>query len=433
MKRRRAARSPDRHSAKRRVTLVVALCVLTLSLGAAAQSTAPRPHLSGSRLAVDVVKLRSGRILRGAVARSSADGSLTLVVSRDWLRKADPRLLATVEADEARVRPVALGQLRDRIGKELKAIPEDSGVATFLRVERKRVESLLAGGAPAESPQFVILEFTPKQIVRVTSASVERKRILAWSWHARLANVESREADDLARELRRKRIDPSQPPPDLSERLPPRMQDEREWSARMALATYALGKPLDFQGTGDVLVRTDRSKNGANIAPLAARLLGGQVDSLLKDLLGEQHSATAKPKSPNAWLEPAIREAERDKARAFRATRVDVSLERRQASVTSAFIVESPNGQWETLWTDRATEDSSQDRPAIEANIAGDPQVKAALGLLKSSGAGGEEQIRAAIRMGAATMAAQQAVNQRFTAFEERFLRRLDGPPLWWP
>ena len=359
--------------------------------------------------------------------------------------KADPKLLENLEADEAHTRIAALEQLRDRIKKELERVPEESAVAAFLRVERKRIENLLATPALSdkprpekpqpEQPQFVWLELSTKKIAKITSPSVDRKLIAGWSWYERLANVETREAEDLARELSRKRIDPAQPVPDLSERLPLRLQDEREWSARMALIHYSLGKPLDFQGTGDLLVRADHAKNAADVAPLVAKLFGGQVDSLLKDLLNEgllPPSAPASPKSSNAWLEPAIREAERDKVRAFRATRVDLGLERRQATVNSAFVVQLANGKWEVIWSDRDTEDGSHERPAIEAGIANDPQVKSALGLLKSLGGNGDDQVRSAIRFGAATMAAQQAVNSRFSRFQEPFLRGLDGPPLWW-
>ncbi|HEV8072446.1 MAG TPA: hypothetical protein VGP76_32305 [Planctomycetaceae bacterium] len=401
-----------------------------------AQSTLRAPHGPGSRLAVDVVKLKSGKTMRGTIARADAHGLLTMAVSREWLRKADPKMLASVEAEEAGTRVAALEQLRDRIKKELEQVPEESPVAAFLRVERKQVD-LLAESPQPEKPQFVWLELTAKKVAKIASPSGDQKRIAGWSWYERLASVETRDADDLARELARKRIDRAQPVPDLSERLPLRLQDEREWSARMALIHYSLGKPLDFQETGDLLVRADRAKNAGDIAPLVAKLFGGQVDALLKDLLNEGRSATdssapGSPKSSNAWLEPAIREAEREKARAFRATRVDLSLERRQATVHSAFAVQLANGKWEVIWSDRDTEDGSQERPAIEAGIANDPQVKSALGLLKSLGANGDDQVRTAIRFGAATMAAQQAVNSRFSKFQEAFLRRLDGPPLWW-
>jgi len=380
-----------------------------------------------------VVKLKSGKALRGAIARAEADGSLRLAVSREWLRQADPHLLASLEGDEARTRDAALEQLRDRIKKELEKIPEESPLGSFLRVEQKRVERLLADPRPAAQaePQFVWIKLTPKKIARIVSPSADHRRIAGWSWFERLANVETRDADDLERELRQKRIDPSQTLPDLSDRLPLRLQDEREWSARMALVSYSLGKPLDFQGTGDLLVRTDRAKNADDIAPLIAKLFGGQVDSLLKDLLNEGRPAESAPKASTAWLEPAIKEAEREKARAFRATRVDLSLERSQATVSSAFAVQLVSGEWKILWSDRDTEDGCQARPQIEANITADPQVKSALGLLKSLGAKGDDQVRSAIRMGAATMAAQQTVNNRFTAFQTPYLRQLDGPPLW--
>ena len=100
--------------------------------------------------------------------------------------------------------------------------------------------------------------------------------------------------------------------------------------------------------------------------------------------------------------------------------------------MNSVFVVQLANGKWETIWSDRAVEDASQARPAAEANITADPQIKSALSLLKSLGAGGDDQVGAAIRMGAATMAAQQTVNNHFATFETPFLRQLDGPPLSW-
>jgi hypothetical protein len=430
-------RAQTSRQARLLVLFVVAMLIGTTPSLTGAQSTPRLPRWSGSRLAVDVVKLKSGKTLRGTIARSDSDGSLTMAVSREWLRKADPKLLASVEAEEGRTRVAALEQLRDRIKGELERVSEESAVTTILRVERKRVESQLAEAARPEQPQFVWLELTAKKVSKISSPSIDQKRIAGWSWYGRLANVEARDAEDLARELARRRIDPAQPVPDLSERLPLRLQNEREWSARIALIHYSLGKRLDFQGTGDLLVRADHAKNAADVAPLVAKLFGGQVDALLKDLLNEGHSAPgppapASPKSSNAWLEPAIREAERDRARAFRATRVDLGLERRQATVNSAFAVQLANGKWEVIWSDRDTEDGSQVRPALEAGIANDPQVRSALGLLKSLGANGDDQVRSAIRFGAATMAAQQAVNSRFSRFQEPFLQRLDGPPLWW-
>ena len=154
-----------RAQTSRRTRLLVVLFIATTLIGTndsltVAQSTAGVPRRSGSRLSVDVVKLKSGKSMRGTIARADADGSLTMAVSRDWLRKADPKLLANVEAEEARTRVAAL-ELRDRIKKELERVSEESAVAAFLRVERKRVD-LLAESPQPEQPQFVWLELTAK-------------------------------------------------------------------------------------------------------------------------------------------------------------------------------------------------------------------------------------------------------------------------------
>ena len=241
----------------------------------------PSRHIASRLgLSVDLVRLKSGTTLRGAIARYEADGSLTMAVSREWLRKASPELFARRTRAEVSVRRAALEQLRDRLNQESVGVPEDSRLAAFLRSERKRVERLLAEAAPPDQPQFVWLDLAKKEIAKIKPAAAGNRRIAAWSWYERLANVETRDADDLARQLRRKGIDPAQPLPDLSDRFPLRMQDDREWRARMALVVYALDKPLDFQGTGDQLVPADRSANAKDAGPLIAKLLGGQVDAL---------------------------------------------------------------------------------------------------------------------------------------------------------
>jgi hypothetical protein len=389
-------------------------------------------HIAGrARLSVDVVSLKSGTTLRGAVARYDAGGSLTMAVAREWLRKASPDLFAKRTREEASVRRAALEQLRERLDKELVGVPNDSRLGAFLRSERKRAERLLAEAAPSDERQFVWLDLAKKEIAKLKPASAANRRIAAWSWFERLANVETRDADDLAHELERRGINPAQPLPDLSDRFPLRRQDDREWRARMALVVYALDKPLDFQGTGDVLVRADRSGNAKDAGPLLAKLLGGQVDTLLKDLLGENRSAAAKAGPADAWLKTAYREAESLKARGLRATRVELIPEGRLASVSSVFAVHRNSGDWEVIWSDRETQDGTKERAAMEATIADDPQVKSALANLHSLGAAADDQVRQAIRFGAATMAAQQAVDRRFFAFEGPLLQHLDGPPLW--
>jgi hypothetical protein len=395
------------------------------------QPKSVRHRAAHLQVAVDVVRLKSGTTLRGGIVHSAADGSLTMAVSREWLRKTNAALFTKRTNSEASVRRTALEELRDRVNRELGQIPEDSRFGAFLRLERKRVERLLVEAPARAEPQFVWLDLTKHEIARATPASVANRRIAGWSWYERLGNVETRDAAELEQQLRQRGIDPAQQLPDLADRFPLRRQDEQEWAARLALVEYALDKPLDFQGTGDRLVRVDRRSKPKDAAALVPSLLGSQVDAMLKDLLGDRRPPSANPETSDAWLKTAWQEANGEKARAFRATRVDLDMASRQATVESVFAIRLKNGGWKTIWSDRESRDATKERPATETAIFDDPQVKSALASLKSLGNVADDQVRQAVRFGAATMEAQQAVDRRFVAFESPYLQHLDGPPLW--
>ena len=328
-------------------------------------------------------------------------------------------------------------QLRDRLTKLLDMPPESPRSVFFLKEELERVEKLRARAEPPEPPQFVWFDAKKEAVAKVTPSAPDRQRVAIWAWSERLKEVETRDVADLTRELKQKEIDPTQPAPDLSDRLAAQLQEDREWAARMAVVEYAFGTPIDFQGTGDVLVRSNGSRDLKDMAPVIAKVLRGQVDSFLKDLTGDGRPGKGKAGSNNDWLKSAQLDAERQGATAFRATRVDLNVEGRQTAVQSVFVARLNTGlqaqsHWETIWSHRETADATKVRAETEARIANDPQVKQALDAVKKLGLGAEDQIQQAIRFGAATMAAQQAADSRFFEFRDRYVKHLDSPPLWW-
>ncbi len=420
-----------------RVTLARLLVVSLLGLGPACVMAQSAKSVPMSQLGVDVVGLKSGKSVRGAILKSEANGSVTMAVPREWLKQANPELLAKLAAEEATSQRVAWEQLRDRLTKLLAAPPESQRSVFFMKEELERVEKLLGQAEPPEPTQFVWFEAKREAITKVSPNTPERQRVAIWGWSTRLKDVETREVADLTRELKQKGVDPTKPAPDLSDQLAARLQDEREWAARLALVEYAFGTPIDFQGTADVLVRSDGSRDLKEMAPVIAKVLRGQVDSFLKDLTGGGRPAKSKPAANNDWLKPAMLETERLNSTAFRATRVDLNVEGRQTAVQMAFVVRiaaGPQGQsqWETIWSHRETADATKPRAESEARIANDPQVKQALDAVKKLDLGAEDQVQQAIRFGAATMAAQQTADSRFFEFRDRHLKHLDGPPLWW-
>jgi hypothetical protein len=408
-----------------RRSAVAGLLLLTFVAEAQAQKAVPT-----SQLAVDVVTLKSGKSVRGAVVKADA-GVLSMAVAREWLEHSAPDLYQKTVANESQLQRQIAEQMRDRLKKQLETPAQDQRLTFFLKQELERVESQLTRKEPVEPSQFLWLDLEQGSVARVTRAAPDRQRVAIWAWNESYPNVESRDVHDLERDLKQRKIDPTVPPPDLSNRLAPQLQDDREWDARLAIVEYALGESLDFQGTGTVLIRTDADQKGIDLAPILSKVMQTQVDSLLKDLVGD--SGPTKPSmKDNDWLKGATTEANRTGGRGFRATRVEVKVDQHQAAVQTAFAARMPNGSWETVWSVNETQDSTKPRADVEAKIADDPQVKQVLQTVKSFGLGADDQIRQAIRFGAATMAAQQAADGKFFEFRDRYLKRLDGPPLTW-
>ncbi len=155
------------------------------------------------------------------------------------------------------------------------------------------------------------------------------------------------------------------------------------------------------------------------------------MNRLLVESLGQtQRAKKSRPK----WFDIAKKTAEREHVLGVRVTRVDQNLVAKRASVESLFLARMPDGSWETVWKHSETVDASKKNPELEARIKEDSQVRKVLDAAKLFGLGGDEEpLRMALRFGAATMQAQESVDARFFEFRDRYLRRLDGPPIYWP
>ncbi|HEY4261390.1 MAG TPA: hypothetical protein VGM98_14580 [Schlesneria sp.] len=404
---------------------IAGLLLLTFAAEAQAQKAVP-----ASQLTVDVVTLKSGKSVRGIVVKADLE-MMSIAVSRGSLERSAPDLYQKAIANESQLQRQIAEQLRDRLKTLLETPPQDQRLAFFLKQELERAESQLTRKDPVDLSQFLWLDLEQGSVAKVVRAAPDRQRVAIWAWNESFPNVETRDVHDLERDLKQRKIDPTVAPPDLSNRLAPQLQDEREWAARMAIVEYAFGEPIDFQGTGNLLVRTSGDQKGIDLAPVLSQVMQSQANSLLKDLVGDGRSAVP-PVKESDWLKSATAEADELAVRGFRATRVDVKVDRGQAAVQTAFAARMPSGHWETVWSLQETQDSTKPRADFAAKIAEDPRMKQVLQAVKSFGLGGDERIRKAIRFGAATMAAQQAADGKFFEFRDRYLKRLDGPPLTW-
>jgi hypothetical protein len=379
------------------------------------------------QLAVDVVSLKTGRSLRGAVLYRSPKGDLSIAVTRAWLKQANAGYYEQVVAADRQSQQDAWTQTRDRLKVLLETPPEQARLAFFYRSELDRLEELLAKKEPPET-EFLVLELTAAAVGKVTLGSPERRRLALLAWQEELPDVEARDASSLKQMLLKEGVPLEGPLPDLSDRLPAQPQSEREWAARLALVEYALSHPLDFQGMGSTVVQTGADQS-VDLATVLPKLLQEQVGSVLDDLLGNAKPGI-KPQDDGELLKPAIAVAEKAGSRGFRITRLQLNAETSRVVVETRFMARLTPGDWQPVWATVEQADGKQARPAQEEQIEADPQLQTALKSIKALGLGLEDGLRQAIRVGAATMAAQQTADERFFEIRDRYTRRLDGPRL---
>lgn len=385
----------------------------------------PKPPATG-RNVVDVVTLKSGRSLRGLIAWRDPNGSLAMIVSKEWLASGNPGTAAEVVTANQDQRQAAWIQTRDRIVERLKTPVESQQLAFLLKQEKSRLDKLIDGPRQDEL-EYLWIDVAHETISKTAPITADQRKIALFAWSEGLTHVETRDAASLAKELSGKGVKLDVPPPDLSERLPPRIQSNTEWSARLALAEYSLGKPVDFQGMGDTVTRTGEGQ-AINLGEVLPKILQTQLGSLLKDLTGEG-KPNANAQSGGEWLKTAIREAESAKSKGFRVTRLDIDANSMKVTVDTRFVAKVASEQWQTVWQSSSIEDGTKARPAAEARIEQDPQLKSAVQTLKNLGLADAGTLQKAIRVGAATMSAQQSADAQFGEFRDGYMRRLDGPP----
>lgn len=405
--------------------IVIGMLVMT-SL-AAPNLRADLKATSQTTMAVDVIVLKSGRTLRGLITHQDVKTGLTLILSREWLQRAQPATAAMVVKDNTESQHQSWTEARDRISDSLKADAYPPAIVFFLKQELERLEGLVADPTKVEL-DFLLYEVRPEAISKVIRADGERRRIAAHAWVAKLHNVETRDVASLRKELASLGVKIELPSQEMIARLPARLQSDLEWAARMALLEYTLGEELNFQGMGDILTEV-KVGEPPDFSGLVPQLLQQQVKSLLNEL-SQDSVKTDKSSEETIWLTKAIQQAEKGQRRGFRVTRLELDPDGPRVRVESRFLVKVREGDWRSLWSLSDVEDASRPRPQLEARIEEDPQVKSITHGLDSLGMADAESLRRAVRFGAATMSAQQRVDADFAVFRDKFAPYLDRPPL---
>ena len=405
--------------------LRIAACGLLAGNCAVAFAAKSRPAPLNKR-GVDLIRLRDGSVLLGSLVQQNRRLPAVIAVRRGWLETAQPELWKR-EADRLqqreRTRLTLLGN-RVRLWRDERA--DDASLLVFLDRELERVEAAAAraeAGAVELTSEFLLITIPREKVRRIYAQPHRRKQIALLAWREHLPAVEVTSIRDLSRQLELREIAAPDHLTDPSDRLPPESDTEREWAARVAICEFVYRRPVELQGTGNTLFRSDGSET-VNAAELLKGLLTTQLDSALAKLAG-MNGGRERRQQPDDRV--AIAAASREGARGVRVTRVDYDLTDYRVSVHTNFLARMPDNRWQSVWHTKESLSTAKVPNTSLDRLRRDSRIATVITSAKEIGAD-ETAVRTALRFEATTMNAQHAVDLRFIAFRDRFLDRLDMP-----
>ena len=384
---------------------------------------------SRTRLAVDILHLKSRQQFRGLVLNANTNEDLKIAVSREWFKHFDEKAYAKVDKEAKSEEERARQQLKTRL-EQLTSTGKHPAFDFFVKKELERVTAAI-DAPPDDECQFLVVRLKRSLIANFILASESNRRVAIWAWSERLPKIESREVSDILKELKSKvqDFDATLTVPDLSTRFPMMEQSELQWRTRLAIVSHGLAERIEFQGSGKMMIQVGDDKQPQNANAIMTQMLQARTESVLGELLGDPKSKSLLPDGKSDWVKAAIVKTEALGMGYFHATNVKVDPLGEIASVESVFMVKHADGDWRMAWNGIRDERASQQTADSIARVTKDSQIESLKNSLQAI-VGVNDAFDKAIRFGAATMTAQQNVNEQFETFVERYLRRLDGPPL---
>ena len=423
------------------------LTVLIVFILSISHLQAQLPSSSKKSLVVDEVISTDGKRFYGIILKNSNPDGLTIMIRRDWLEKTHPDLYRTHLADESEKEIEVLTKHLFRLEAWWKSRKDNSELVEFVDSEMERVEKQREAKQKNQNVDlkpFTLLNLPTTKLKRVYQQPRERHHMAGIAWKHNIDRVTTRSIKAIQRDLEEKNIGWMKESFDLSSQLAiSQEQSEEQWRARVALIEYQLYQPLDFQGTGSMLVRTDLNQANlkqGDINAMMKQLMNSNMqpdlnslladNRLLKDLGIGNNFNNNKPKQESTWWENAAKTAESEKINGFLTARVINETAGNDARVELCFFAYIKPDQWKQVIKIESRASHNDVDPAQIERINNDPQIKGLLDLTRGLGIGSGDMIEKAVRHGAATKLALEEAKDEFHQFLDRHIKRSDSPPL---
>jgi hypothetical protein len=378
-----------------------------------------------SKFAVDIVHLKDHKQVRGCILDTGRD-VISVALSREWLRSSDRGRLEKLDAANQLQSKGARENLLKRL-KDLDTTNVHPAFQFSVLKEIERVEKL-ADTPESIPPQFYVVPIKGLLVSRISSPTNAGRKVAQWGWFERLDGLESKTTKQLTKELTDKGLDPTSAAPDLSDRFPIVADTDDQWSARILIKKYLLVEPIQFQGTGKSMFQVGPNAPKADLSALMGELMQSQSSALLNELLSGKSSSINARSEKHIWIQAAILQAEKLEKNYFQATHVPMDSSGQSANVQSVLMIRL-NGRWQQVWQTDSQFSIRDLKPDDLERVKKDPQVDTITSQLKSLGLP-TEGLDKALQFGAATMKAQQKVDDDFNRFMAPFQASFERPAI---
>jgi hypothetical protein len=351
----------------------------------------------------DRILLRDRSLVLGVVTGVGQSpgqrGAVEFLVRREWAQKHLARWAPAWERASASAARIALTQRKERLGAWRQDRVGGAKPADDDRVVKWIDHELGRLSAPGVAEQSVLLRV---RVPREEVAGLGRRpagseRLIGLAWLCNLPDPESMTPDALkdAVEGRGYVIDPADksPPPSIERLLPPAPEPDQLWLARRAATELSVDSDLRFLRFNDMVI----PDSGAG-QPLGGMGLSTAL-SALKGLLDPEGAQQADP------LVEKLTAIEARGRKGAVVTRLEIQPDQSAVTVDSTLWICVGAKRWVPFGSRGATVRASDVKPEAGQQLADDPQVKSAFGIIESLGLGSvpAELKERSLKIGAAT------------------------------
>lgn len=390
--------------------------VLTLSTLGMAQDPSPKKPAETERArsfrdrVTDRASLKDGTQLFGmAVSEKPAQ----LVVRTAWVEQQLPEfyqnelkpLIMRLTDEEPSALMLRLDQ---EIEDSRKNVPDDRRRSGLLKEIRDRIVP-----DPAEVSEHVVVEIAKVRLRNMELQKEPRRELCRLAILNDLVNYEDMHWKSVTEKL--------QAIPEASRQTIPSAEAgnaDDDLYKILAAVDVQLASATKLIQSGDQVI--DESQK-PDLSVILSSMMGGNVQSLLNDLLNEGAKAPPQATVSDELPSSARAMAERNQQKTIVLSSFEFDLNTGSATVSKRLFRQMDDMKWMMVLATASRSTVNDIKPGQAEAIANDPQIKEISGLVNGLGIGGEK-LDTALKMGAVVQNAMNSAENEFAASVQRFI-----------